>query len=97
MILLSFLFLVSLAFNFILIWYVSKIVKNLRFGVENVDEFQKLLDEYSAGLENVVQMQEYYADETIMVAIKNTKLVIEACKTYKKSILDSEEQENNLE
>ena len=96
--LLVFLLVLSIIGNGILIWYTRKLIKNLKFGIENVDGFQKMLEEYCAGLEGVVQMEQYFADETITVAIKNTKLVIEACKAYKTSILETDEsQDDNFE
>jgi hypothetical protein len=93
------LFLISLVVNGVLVWYVRKLIKNLNFGVNNVDEFQKMLEEYSSTLESIIEMEQYYQDEVIKVACNNTRLVIGACKVYKKTILDSEEelQEQQIE
>lgn len=86
--LLVFLLLVSLAANIILVWYTRKLVKNLDYGVRNVDEFQNMLNDYSQSLNEMSKLDQYYGDETITSAVKNTNLVIEACKFYKKSILE---------
>jgi hypothetical protein len=89
----EFLLLLSLVFNGILIWYIRKIVQKLSYGVDNIDQLQELLNEYSSGLENVYELQEYYGDDTIKAAIANTKIVIEACKAYKNTIIEKEGQE----
>lgn len=97
--LLGFLFLVSLSANIVLAWYISKLVKNLTRGIKGVDDLQELLEEYSSLLEGMLQLDQYYGDETINGAVKNTKMVVEACKFYKKSVLDISESvdEENFE
>jgi hypothetical protein len=70
---------------------VRKLIKNLNNGVKGVDDLQELLQEYTVLLEGMLQLDQYYGDDTVNGAVKNTKLVIEACKFYKKSVLDIEE------
>jgi hypothetical protein len=84
---------ISIAGNIILVWYTRKLVKNLYYGVKNVDEMQKLLSEYSSLLEPLLTMENYYGDPAITSAITNTKLVVDVCKTYKKSIIESQDEE----
>ena len=93
-ILLTALLSLSLIGNGILIWYTRKLVQNLYYGVNNVDEMQKLLNEYAALLEPLATLENYYGEPAITSAIANTKLVMEACKTYKNSIIESENEEN---
>lgn len=83
-----FLLVLSLVTNAILVWYTRKIIKNLDYGVRNVDEFQQMLNEYAASLIGMSQLDQYYGDDTIAIAVKNTNIVIDACKTYKKTILE---------
>lgn len=92
--LLLFLLLISIVFNGILIWYTRKLVQNLYYGVNNIDELQKLLNEYASLLEPLSTMENYYGDPAITSAVANTKLVIEACKVYKKTIIESYDEEN---
>lgn len=92
--LISLILAVSLIFNGILIWYTRKLVQKLSYGVDNIDQLQKLLDEYCALLEGMLQLDQYYGDDTIVGAVKNTKLVVETCKMYKKTIM--EQQEENM-
>lgn len=89
---LSFFLLLSLVLNGVLIWYVRKLIKNLNAGIESIDDFQKLLEEYCSLMESVNSLEEYYGDDTIVAAIKNTKVVIEAAKSYKKNTLNGEEE-----
>lgn len=88
--LLGFFLLVSLTCNIILVWYSRKLVKNLSAGVEGLDDLQQLLDEYASLLSGMAELEQYYGDETVVGAVKNTKMVIEACKFYKKSVLNTE-------
>lgn len=83
----------SLAANIILVWYCKKLVKNLWYGVQNVDELQRLLNEYSSSLQSLYELQDYYGDETIKVAIDNTKTIVEACRVYKETILQKQDED----
>jgi len=87
----------SIAVNIIFVWYTRKLIKNLNYAFNNVDEMQKLLNEYSDLLEPLAALENYYGEPAIDSAIANTKLVIQACKVYKNTILegdDEEKQEN---
>jgi|LakMenE01Jun11ns_1017448.scaffolds.fasta_scaffold9891912_4 hypothetical protein len=86
------LFILSLITNILLVWYIQKLVNNLKSGVKNIDELQELLEEYSSSLQEMSNLDEYYGDTTINGAVKNTKMVIEACKFYKNSVLEIEEE-----
>jgi hypothetical protein len=96
MILILFL-IISLGLNGVLFWYTRKVVERLSFGVDNVDQLQKLLEEYCLSIENMLEMEQYYGDDTMVAAVKNTKLVIETCKMYKKTIMDEEEKTGGVD
>lgn len=85
-----------LAFSFVIIitllWYTRKIVQKLSYGVDNIDQLQTLLEEYCQTLEAMLEMDQYYGDETMIAAVKNTRLVIETCKVYKKTIMEQQEE-----
>ena len=85
---------ISIAINGVFIWYTRKLVQNLYYGVNNVDELQKLLNEYVSLLEPIATMENYYGEPAITSAVANTKMVIEACKAYKNSIIESQDEEN---
>lgn len=92
-IILGVLLVISVIGNGILIWYTRKLIQNLYYGVKNVDEMQKLLSEYAALLEPLLTLENYYGDPAITSAITNTKLVVDACKAYKNSIIESQDEE----
>lgn len=97
---LVFLLLLSLTANCVLIWYCRKLVQNLWNGVNNVDELQRLLNEYADSLKSMYSLEEFYGDETIKTAIDNTKIISEACRVYKKTIIqtqDTEQSEENIQ
>jgi hypothetical protein len=64
--------------------------------MKNVEELQKLLTEYSESLETLNQLEQYYDDENIKIAIENTKLISEACRVYKDSIIQKQD-DNKIE
>ena len=90
---LSIFLIISLIVNGILFWYTKKILQKLTFGVDNVQQLQELLEEYCFLLESMLTLDEYYGDDTVTAAVKNTKLVIETCKVYKNTIIE-QAQEN---
>lgn len=93
-ILLALLLILSLVGNGVLIWYTRKLIQNLYYGVNNIDEMQKLLNEYADLLTPLATMENYYGEPAIDSAIANTKLVIEACRVYKKTIIENYDEEN---
>lgn len=93
-IILTLLLLLSLAANGILIWYTRKLIKNLLYGVKNVDEMQKLFDEYVTLIQPLATMENYYNDPAITSAINNTNVIIEACKMYKTTMIEQIDEEN---
>lgn len=84
-------FLLAMIAIAVLVWYIQRLVNNLKDGVKNVDELQSLLSEYSDSLESVLELEQFYGEQAIVAAVGNTKMVIEACKFYKNSILNSED------
>jgi len=95
---LSLLLVISIAVNGVLVWYTRKLVNNLSYAVKNVDEMQQLFTEYGNLLEPLASLENYYGEPAIDSAVANTKLVIQACGVYKKTVLegiDEETQETN--
>ena len=90
------LLIVSLAANAMLVWYCKKLVKNLWYGVNNVEELQKLLLEYASSLQTLYDAQNY-SDEALEISIQNTKLIVEACRVYKDSIIDKQDNDSEKE
>lgn len=93
-IILSLLLFTSLIGNAMLIWYTRKLIKNLLYGVKNVDEMQKLFDEYVTLIQPLATMENYYNEPAITSAINNTNVIIEACKMYKNTMIDQIDEKN---
>jgi len=85
---------VSFVINCILIWYVRKLVQNMSYAIYNVDEMQKMLNEYAVLLQPLATMENYYNDPALTSAINNTLLVVDACKVFKKTMIVSGDEEN---
>jgi len=94
-ILLSLLLFVSIVGNVMLIWYTRKLINNLLYGVKNVDEMQKLFEEYITLIQPLATMENYYNDPAITSAINNTNVIIEACKMYKNTMIEQIDEKNN--
>jgi len=103
-VLISFLLFLSLIGNILLIWYVKKFVKEsssqvlfltdqLKITSDNIDQMQLLFEEYSEILKEVYSLEEYHEDEIIKTVIGNTKMVIDMCKAYKKTIFSTNKEE----
>lgn len=90
---LSLLLVISLTISGILIWYTRKLVNNLNYAVKNMDDMQRLFDEYGRLLEPLANLENYYGEPAIDSAIANTKLVIQACGIYKKTVLEGFNEE----
>jgi hypothetical protein len=94
MFILSLLLGISVALNIIFVWYTRKLIYNLNSAVNGMDEMQKLFTEYANFLEPLANLENYYGEPAIDSARANTSLIIEACKVYKKSILENYDEEN---
>jgi hypothetical protein len=88
------LLLLSVTGNIILVWYVRKTIQILSHGIENVEELQGLLNEYASLLEPLANMENYYADPAITSAVANTKLVVDACRVYKTTLIRNYDEED---
>jgi hypothetical protein len=57
MILLSLLLILSLVVNGIMVWYSRKVTKQFSYAVLNVEEYQKLLDQYQYTLKRIYELE----------------------------------------
>lgn len=96
-VLISALCLISITLNALFVWYIFKLLKTLKLSVSGLDDFQMLLDEYAERLGVIVQLDQFYGDEAILSAIKDTKMVIEASKFFKNAVLEEEPEKEKLE
>lgn len=87
----------SLTANGILVWYCRKLIKNLWYGVNNVDQLQNLLNDYANSLQSIYELEEFYEDDTIRAAINNTKTIAEACRVYKNTLIEKQDEDDSEE
>jgi hypothetical protein len=95
MILLSLVLLVSLVVNGMLIWYSRKISEQFAFAIKNVDEYQKLLDQYLMTLSAVYELEAFYGDQELKIVIEHTKVVADACAGFKSTLIKTETKEDD--
>lgn len=84
------LLLVSLTANGVLVWYIRTLIKKYLFDVETVDKFTEMLEQYATALNSLYKVEELYGDENIKKAINQTNFVIEACREFRGSFVESE-------
>jgi hypothetical protein len=89
MILLSLLLILSLVANGIMVWYSRKVTKQFSYAVLNVEEYQKLLDQYQYTLKSIYELESFYGDQELKVAIEHTKIVADACAAFKTTLIKS--------
>jgi len=90
------LFILSLAGNGILIWYVRKLLGQFNDGIENVSNLQEKIDEYLIHLQTVSNMETYYGDTTIENLLKHTTdLILSMKETGNKFSISSIEGTEN--
>jgi hypothetical protein len=78
------LFLISIAVNSVLIWYIKKAIERLFLTSENLSSIIDIIDEYSEHLKSVYELELFYGDETLSGLLKHTKLISAELKKYEK-------------
>ena len=101
MILLSLFLLISLVVNGILVWYIRDYTRNVdkqySYAIRNIDEYQKLLDQYQYTLKALYELEDFYGDQEIKIAIEHTKIVADACAGFKSTLLKTDDNNDNSE
>jgi hypothetical protein len=95
--LVSFLLVVSLVANGILVWYTRKLIARLWDSTNGIDDIQRLLNQYTTFLSAVYQMEEFYGDEVINRLIKDTKSLEKFLKDYKARVVADVNNPNDTE
>lgn len=93
LVLITFLFLVSLAINALLIWYVRKMLQEIAPLHLRTEEVRDVIGEYSQYVEEVYELPLYYGDETIKNLVDNTKSMVSELDSYKNSFIFENEEE----
>ena len=92
------LFILSIAGNVLLVWYIRKLMKQFSDAIRSLSEFQVVISEYQNHLETVSNMESYYGDTTIENLLKHTKdigkFVNDSGSLF--SLVDTEEPEETI-
>jgi len=67
----------SIALNFLLVWYTSKIISKLIFLQENAETILSINETFGKHLNDVNQMEMYFGDETLVKLLEHSKFVVE--------------------
>ena len=93
LVLIIFLFLVSLAVNVLLVWYVRKMMQEVAPLHLRTTEITDVIEEYSQYVEGVSELPLYYGDQTIKDLGDNTKTMVGELNSYKNSFIFEDEEE----
>ena len=89
-------FILSLALNVLLIWYVRKVqVDYILYLRDNLEEFAYMHTQFSEHIEEVYNMEMYYGDQSLSKLLEHSKFVSEQTQQYLDVLrgLDFEEDE----
>jgi predicted PurR-regulated permease PerM len=99
----SILFLIlSLLLNGVLVWYIIKLIQEMRYISENVEYTSGVLNNFSEHLEKLYELETYYGDENLKSLIRHSRQVLEEVKEFEtvissidKEIIDDETEEED--
>ena len=89
-------FILSLALNVLLIWYIRKVqVDYILYLRDNLEEFAYMHTQFSEHIEEVYNMEMFYGDQSLSKLLEHSKFVSERTKEYLDILqgLDFEEDE----
>ncbi len=87
----------SVCLNVFLIWYGRRLLINLFFVSDNLEELLGSIQDFSGHLESIHELQTYYGDETLQGLIRHSRQVVEEIKGYSNIHLDREEEVEDAE
>jgi hypothetical protein len=93
MITLSIILVLSIALNFLLGWYVVKLLQKIRTFTEGIFEIVEKLNLLAGHLETVHQLEMFYGEPILQNMIKHLKVMVADIKIFRDSFVISEDQE----
>ena len=100
MILLSIMLTLSVAINFVMGWYLFRLLKKFLFLSDNLDDLFDQLDGYTLHIENVHSLETFYGEPVLQNLMNHSKEVVNYVDDFRndfddtKDVLeDDEEQE----
>lgn len=93
MITLSIILVLSIALNFLLGWYVVKLLQKIRTFTEGIFDIVEKLQLLSGHLETIHQLEMFYGEPVLQNLIKHLKVMVVDIKVFRDSFVISEDQE----
>lgn len=90
MIILSILFIISLALNIILGWYIKKLLEKISIFTDSVFDIIEKLQLLAGHLETIHQLETFYGEPIIQNLIKHMKVMVAEIKIFRDSFVISE-------
>ena len=87
----------SIVLNGVLIWYIIKLIQEMRYIADNVEYTSGVLRDFSEHLEKLYELETYYGDETLKSLILHSRQVLEEVKYFETVISSIKEQDNDEE
>jgi len=93
MITLSIILVLSIALNFLLGWYVVKLLQKIRTFTDGIFDIVEKLQLLSGHLETIYQLEMFYGEPVMQNLIKHLKVIVLDIKVFRDSFVISEDQE----
>ena len=94
---LTLLLVLSIFLNGVFVWYIIKLIQELKYISENVEYTSDVLKQFSEHLEGLYELETYYGDQTLKSLIVHSKGVLEEIKEFETVISSIKEEENAQE
>ena len=90
------LLILSILLNVMFVWYIIKLIQELRYISGNVENTSEVIKDFSEHLERLYELETYYGDESLKSLIKHSRQVLEEVKEFETVIssIDKEVIEN---
>jgi len=93
MITLSIILVLSIAINFLLGWYVVKLLQKIRIFTEGIFDIVEKLNLLGGHLETIHQLEMFYGEPVLQNMIKHLKVMVADIKIFRDSFVIAEDQE----
>ncbi len=88
-----FLFLVSVAINAMLVWYIRKLLQEIAPIHQRTVTIRNSLTRFVQDVDEIYELPTFYGDQTIKNLVVQTKAMVEEVDAYKKSFIFESEGE----
>ena len=83
----------SVSLNGIFIWYIVKLIQEMKYISDSVEYTSGVLKNFSEHLERLYELETYYGDETLKSLILHSRQVLEEVKEFETVISSIKEQQ----